>query len=68
MSMEVTVDTSHGHAASIKRIAQRIYYIRAFVSSLELVLHATGILTELLLHTSGMSSPLLDLHDRIIPD
>ena len=68
MRMEVAVDTSHGHTAPVERIAQRIYYGRAFVSALELVSHATGIRKELLLRTSGMSSPLLDLHDRIIPD
>jgi len=67
MLMEVTVDTSYGHTALIKLIAQCIYYERAFVSALELILHATGIPTELLPHTSDMSPPL-DLHDRIAPD
>ena len=68
MLMEVTVDTSHGHTAPIKSIAQCIYHERAFVSVLELVLHTTDILTELRLHTSDMSSLPLDLHNRITPD
>ena len=68
MLMKVAVDASHNYIVSIECIADRIYYEGAFVSALELVQHTTGIPTELHLRTSDMSSPLLDLHDRITPD